>query len=502
MATGTPSLRRIVTMVLFALSCVGLLLFLWLSFGGPIPFNPQGYRVRISFANAGQLGSEADVRIAGVSVGKVVDKTLDRSTGRTVATIQMGNKFAPIHRDSRAILREKTIIGETYVELTPGTPGSPALADGGMLPQAQVEPAVQLDQVFNTFDPQTRLAFQDWQQSLATTFHGNAQNLNSVLGNLPTFAADASDLLRVLDVEHSAVVRLVQNGGTVFASLSHSQSSLRNLITSSDQTFATTAANNNALAASFHVFPTFLTESKLTFASLKSFSLNTDPVIKELEPVAQALGPTLHSVAVLSPDLLRLFTNLGPLIDVSKTGLPAIRDVVHGTQPLLGAIGPFLEQLNPILGWLSIHQQLISDFISQGGAAVGAKGDTTPYGGSGGLTCQGVPCGHYLRQYTAVGGPSPGFLNKGAAQLKNVRGNAYPPPLWLADPNVFSANGQVGQWALPSWNCINAGGPKPVTMFSGTPPVGSNQACRVAPPLPGATPGKIPRIRQASYSSK
>ena len=31
-------------MVLFALSCVGLLLFLWLSFGGTIPFNPQGYR--------------------------------------------------------------------------------------------------------------------------------------------------------------------------------------------------------------------------------------------------------------------------------------------------------------------------------------------------------------------------------------------------------------------------------------------------------------------------
>jgi len=333
--------------------------------------------------------------------------------------------------------------------------------------------------------------FQVWQQSLATTFHGNAQNLNSVLGNLPTFAADASDLLRVLDVEHSAVVRLVQNGGTVFAALSQSQSSLRNLITSSDQTFATTAANNNALAATFHVFPTFLNESKLTFAKLKSFSLNTDPVIKELEPVAQALGPTLHSVAVLSPDLLRLFTNLGPLIDVSKTGLPAIRDVIHGTQPLLGALGPFLEQLNPILGWLSLHQQPISDFISQGGAAVGAKGDSTPYGGSGGLTCQGVPCGHLLRQYTAVDLAAKQFVSKRGA---NVRGNAYGAPLWLADPQTFSANGQVGNWALPSWDCNSAGGPRSATA--------TVQACRVAPPLPGAAPGKIPRIRPAQYSSK
>ena len=61
-------------MVLFALSCVGLLLFLWLSFGGKVPFNPQGYQVRISFTNAGELATQADVRIAGVSVGKVISK--------------------------------------------------------------------------------------------------------------------------------------------------------------------------------------------------------------------------------------------------------------------------------------------------------------------------------------------------------------------------------------------------------------------------------------------
>ncbi len=76
-------------MVLFALSCVGLLLFLWLSFGGTIPFNPQGYRVRISFPNAGQLATQADVRIAGVSVGKVIDKSLDPQGNRTIATIEL-----------------------------------------------------------------------------------------------------------------------------------------------------------------------------------------------------------------------------------------------------------------------------------------------------------------------------------------------------------------------------------------------------------------------------
>jgi virulence factor Mce-like protein len=494
METGTPSLRRVITMSLFALSCVGLLMFLWLSFGGTIPLNPQGYRIQVSFPNAGQLGTQADVRIAGVTIGKVVEKSLDPDGNRTVATLQIESKFAPIHRDAHAILRQKTIIGETYVELSPGTPGSPTLRDGQMIPRGQVQNAVQLDQVFNTFDTKTRKSFQTWQQELALALAGNDQNLNNVLGNLPTFAADASDILKVLDVEHGSVIRLLQNGGTTFAALGQNQTALRNLITSAEATFATTAANNAALAQTFHVFPTFLTQSKLTFARLQSFALDTDPVIRALNPAIQNLGPTLHSVRVLSPDLLRLFNNLGPLITASQTGLPAVRDVINGAIPVLGSLGPFLEQLNPILHWLSLHQQLISDFISQGAAGISGKINTSTYSaaGGGGLSCGGSPCGHYLRQFSPLANPV------GPARDPNLRGNTYPPPLWLADPRGFSAGGKFpGSFALPSWDCNNTGGQHGV-QGSGPSAV---QACWVGRP-PGSVGGKIPEIRAAKYSKK
>jgi virulence factor Mce-like protein len=480
METGTPSLSKVVTMVLFALSCAGLLLFLWLSFGGTIPFNPQGYRIRVSFQSAGQLATQADVRIAGVTVGKVIDKSLDPNGNRTFATLQIQNKYAPIRSDARAILREKTILGETYVEMSPGSPNAKPVPDGGLLRRGEVQPAVQLDEVFNALDPATRKAFQVWQQQLALSVKGNDQNLNNVLGNLPQFAADATDILRVLDVEHSAVVRLVQNGGTVFSALSQDQSALRNLVTSAGTTFRTTAANNNALAATFKVFPTFLTETKATMTRLKAFSLDTDPLAKALLPVASDLGPTLHSVQVLSPDLRRLFVNLGPLITVSKTGLPGIRDVLLGAKPLLGSLGPFLEQLNPILTWLSLHQQLVSDFISNGAAGLAAK--TVSVGGGG--------VGHYLRQFSPVG---PETLSFAPARDANNRGNTYPPPLWLADPNVLRKDN------LPSWDCNNTGS-GPVSAINA--PVLGRPACWVAPPLPGAAPGQIPHIQAAKYSSK
>src|SRR5690349_17672820 len=115
-----PSLGRILVMVLFALSCFGLLLFLWLSFGGPIPLKPKGYEVKVAFPEATTLATEADVRIAGVSVGKVRKLEVDRGANRTMATLELDKAYAPLHVDAHAILRQKTLLGETYVELTPG----------------------------------------------------------------------------------------------------------------------------------------------------------------------------------------------------------------------------------------------------------------------------------------------------------------------------------------------------------------------------------------------
>src|SRR3954454_6237786 len=118
MQKQAPTFTQIARMAIFALLCCGLLLLLWLSFGGPVPLQHKGYRFTADFPSAVQLSQQADVRISGVNVGKVV--LLQRQVGRTRATIELQAKYAPLPADSRAILRSKTLLGETYVALTPG----------------------------------------------------------------------------------------------------------------------------------------------------------------------------------------------------------------------------------------------------------------------------------------------------------------------------------------------------------------------------------------------
>jgi len=181
MQKQAPTLGRLFVMVAFALSCFGLLLFLWLAFGGSIPLEPRGWRFEARFSEATQLAKQADVRISGVSVGKVTDIQLAKD-GRSTVTMQLKRQYAPLPVNSKAILRQKTLLGETYVELTPGSPRAPKLKEGGLLPVGNISPTVELDEIFRAFDPKTRQSFQIWNACRVPGSNAPKISSNSTVG--------------------------------------------------------------------------------------------------------------------------------------------------------------------------------------------------------------------------------------------------------------------------------------------------------------------------------
>ena len=481
MQTSTPGIGKVLTMVLFTLSCFGLLLFFWLSFGGPVPLKPEGYEFKVAFPEAAQLGLEADVRVAGVNIGKVRAKTIDpRHRNRTIATIEVDSGYAPIAKDARAILRQKTLLGETFVELTPGhARAAGTIPDGGMLVDSQVKGTVQLDEIFDALDPRTRAAFQGWQQEAAKAIRGHSQDLNDALGTLPAFADDGTDLLRVLDGQKQQTQALIRNTGVVFGALTQDERKLHDLIVTAGQTFDATSRRQQALADTFQIFPTFLDESKLTFARLETFSKATDPLVQDLRPALQDAVPTLRDVHALAPDLRRTFTNLDRLITVSKTGLPATTQTLDGIRPMLAELQPFLEELNPVLQFLEYHQLDTADFISNGAATLA---DTVP-------TATPNEVGHYLRQFAPIG---PETVAMYANRPSASRGNAY------LNPGALSGQQRARAMIFPNFDCDNAGGQR----MTAVPDTADAPSCFVQQP-PAWPPGntrKYPHIDRADYS--
>jgi phospholipid/cholesterol/gamma-HCH transport system substrate-binding protein len=474
MQKQAPSIGRILIAVGFTLSCFALILFLWIAFGGPIPLKPKSYQITAYFPEATTLAVEGDVRVGGVSVGKV--KSLDvappeeRVNGNdtTEATLEIEPEFAPISEDAKAILRQKTLLGETYVELTPGTEegqeaapvalGAAAnvsdaesqstdpIEEGGTLGISQTQDATQIDEIFNALDTETRESFQRWMANSAIAVEPTAErglSLNDAFGNLGPFITDASSFFEILKRQKEELQGLVSDTGTVFEALTARDQQLAGLITGSNDTFEALASQDQALEDTFKILPTFQRESRLTFRRLDEFQADTHPLINDLIPVARDLSPTLHSIRQLSPNLLSLFRKLDVLIKASDTGLPALERFLNGLAPVLENLDPFLANLNPVLDYLNFQQGTVADFLAGPSVAL-----------SNHISCQPDPndCStypaprHYLRQ---LGYSSAEVVGAWPNRLDTNRGQGYLAPGAL---NGFQS-ASSGIW--PNFDCKN-----------------------------------------------
>ena len=364
MSKRAPSTAQLLVIAGFALSCFGILLFLWITFGGPTPFKAKSYELKVPFQEATQLAQQSDVRISGVSVGKVQTIETSPDGQQALATITIEPKYAPIPEGTRAILRTKTLLGETYVELTPGNADGPELPDGGTLARVNVAESAQLDEIFRTFDERTRTAFQEWMQEGAVAISGQGQSFSNALGELEPFFSEVDDLFRVLDTQRVAVEQLFRNGTVTFRALRGREGELSELIRNSDAVWRTTAARNRDIEALFRAFPTFEDEQRLTFNRLKEFALNADPLFRQLVPAAEQLSPTLIAFSNLAPQAKGLFEGLEPVIDRAPSGLSSLRKFLRADFPvLLRAVDPFLRNLNPLLTGFDLYKKEVTALL-------------------------------------------------------------------------------------------------------------------------------------------
>ncbi len=371
-----PTIPQLVAMIVFALSSFSALLFLWVSFGGPVPLSPKGYRFTVLVPEATQLATTADVRISGVNVGKVV-RLQPGSDDRTLATVQIDARYAPIPRATRAVLRSKTLLGETYLELAPNrrAPGG-MLPDGGALRASAVEPTVELDEILSTFDPRTRQAFRTWMQAQSRAIDGRAADISASFAELPGFVEETDRLMATLDAQQLAVRRAVDGTGRVFGALAARDGDLRGLVSSADQAFSAIARRDAGLAELFRRLPRFEREVAATLPPITALARRRTPTLRRLGPVADELGPALAALRRLSPELEGLLRRLDPTITASRRGLPALGRTLQDLPVLLDALQPFLRTVDPAIRHLAVVRRDLTSFLGNVTAATQGRAPT------------------------------------------------------------------------------------------------------------------------------
>jgi phospholipid/cholesterol/gamma-HCH transport system substrate-binding protein len=413
MQKRAPTLGNILVIILFVLSCFGLLMFLWESFGGPLPLKPRGYRFTIAFQRTLALSEESDVRISGVNVGHVVSVKLGND-GRTHTNIELSSRYAPIRRNMHAILRQKSLLGETYVQLIPEGQTGPLLADGGQLPNSQVEPSVTLDDILTAFDQKTRRAFQVWQAAVQEGISGRGEGINASFAQLEPFAESANKLVTLLAAQEGAVKALVRNTGVVFNALASRDHQLEGAIVNGEHTFHAAAESSQAFAEAFRALPTFEHNSRIALKELDAFAAVSSPYLDEFRPTERKLSALLRAAQPFVPQFNGFLTSLGPLTAAAKTGLPELSKILNLTTPVLENIRPVLHNFDPFLQLTGQYVPEIQSFFANVTAAAQAQ-----------ATNSNVPGGPKQHILTTLAVLNPESLATYASKVGTDRSNPY-----------------------------------------------------------------------------
>lgn len=451
MITRAPRWAAVLSAAAFTLSCVLLVVFVWTEFGGTVPFAPQGYRVNARFAEVGLLEAGADVRISGVTIGRVASVA---SLGPdSLVTMDISQQYAPVPLDTRAILRQKTLLGEAYIQLSPGSRAGGQLRDAGTLPSSQVAPTQQLDQVLGAFGRPTQRDLAAFMSGTAAAVAGQEPALNAAIGNLDPATSNLQEVVSTLGRQQGDVQRLIEGSAVVLTTLGQRSASLQTLIGAGDQVFSATAARNTALTATVSALPPFLIQLRAALRALGASLALAKPSLETLVPAAPLLRPTLSDMIALSAPAVALLHQAPGLVRDSIVALPAMTALNRALHPAFHALLPAVLQLTPVVGFIGTYQRELVTAMANLAATMEATAPAATASGSAG----------YVRSLSVLGNES--LFGESVREPAN-RDNAYFAPGELAN---------IARGGLLAASCANTSDPSQSQLGFG------NVPCRVQP---------------------
>ncbi|RMG67107.1 MAG: outer membrane lipid asymmetry maintenance protein MlaD [Nitrospirae bacterium] len=131
---------------LFVLAGIIALGYISVSLGNLDILNREGYRVFAEFEKVGGLKPGASVEIAGVSIGRV--KSINLTEDFTAIVELALRSDIKLQEDAIASIKTKGLIGEKFIEITPGG-AEETIPDGGRI--QETESAVDLEELISKF---------------------------------------------------------------------------------------------------------------------------------------------------------------------------------------------------------------------------------------------------------------------------------------------------------------------------------------------------------------
>jgi virulence factor Mce-like protein len=334
---------RVSTVRAGTLTILVLVVAVYLAFTKALPWQ-QPFEFNAVFQTGNSLRLDSPVRIAGVNVGKVTAVDRAKNSDLVKVTMTLEDTGQPIHSDATAMIRSRIFLeGNFFVDLRPGTPGSPLVHDGDTLPVTQTATPVQLDQLLTALQTGDRQYLQDLlkgfgdaltrrptaadnaQQDPLVRGKSAAQALNQSLNDAPSALKNSYQVSQaLLGTEPHDLSKLVKGLAKVTTALSTNEEQLKDLITNFNRFFSIFASEEGNLTRSVKLLAPTLEHAHSSLRSLNAalpqlggFARDILPGVKETQPTIAAVSPWIAEAQKLfaRSELGGLLHSLRPAIN-------------------------------------------------------------------------------------------------------------------------------------------------------------------------------------------
>jgi phospholipid/cholesterol/gamma-HCH transport system substrate-binding protein len=333
-----------------------------------IPFK-HGYQLKAQFATAVNIHPKSPVRIAGVDVGKV--SSIKRQGRAGLVTMEIESRGLPIHSDATLKIRPRIFLeGNWFVELQPGSPSAKTVSSGHTIPITQTSDPVQLDQVLDALNTDTRAnlqtflieygksltqkpnAAEDREQLPEVRGLNAAQALNETYRLSPPALRGAAVINGALGgTEPHDLSKLIAGIGRVTAALNVHEQQLGELIGNFNTFFGAFAAQATPLRTTIAELPGALSainrglaELDASFGPTRTFAKDILPGVRSTPSTVTAALPWIEQVkASVAP------SELGGVAKGLKSATPSLAVLENAQTPLFKQSDLFNKCLTKVL---------------------------------------------------------------------------------------------------------------------------------------------------------
>ncbi|HXM86514.1 MAG TPA: MlaD family protein, partial [Solirubrobacteraceae bacterium] len=360
-----PARGRYTRPIAVAALAIVVLAVLFLVFG-----RGGGATYKLEFAEGDQLVRGNQVQVGGVPVGSVTNIALTHDF-KAVVTIHVNSSLTPLHRGTTAQVRVPSLssVANRYVALSLGPNNAPALASGTTLPASATKDVTDLDQLFNTFNPQTRKGLQQFIQGTAEQYVGTGKDLGAATEYFAPSLSATDHFFAELVRDQSTFTKFLVETAKAVTTIGARKEQLSDLVENANTTFTAVGSEQQNLAKGLKELPVTLRQGNETFANLPStFStLKTlidasRPTVKPLEQLFTKLEPLLRTATPVVTNFATAFSKPGPGNDLTdfvralpklaaqlETATPANVRSLQESIPITAFFGPYSPDLEGTL---------------------------------------------------------------------------------------------------------------------------------------------------------